>query len=182
MSDGAHTHLLSVGGELGGVQDGALHRWTDGHLRPVIALGHRGEVTIALAFVVDGELVVLTAGADGEIHLTQVDTGRRVGTIAQAYPPRGIAVGLMAGRPAAAICAMFGPFAVWDLATRTVISTPAAANVEIGEAALGWIDTGTGPAVVTVRCYSGRRSDTTIPCRSRMRSSRGREIPSRRQA
>jgi hypothetical protein len=46
---------------------------------------------------------------------------------------------------------MFGRFTLWDLATRTEIATPAAANVRDGEAARGWIDTGAGPSVVTVR-------------------------------
>nr|BFE59918.1 hypothetical protein GCM10020063_044440 [Dactylosporangium thailandense] len=115
-----------------------------------VSLDHRGEVNIALTFSIGGEPVVLTAGCDGQVHLTQIRTGLPRGTISDTYPPRGVAVGLMAGQPAAAICWMFGPLTVWDLATRTEISTPAAANVQIGEAARGWIDTGTGPAVVTV--------------------------------
>jgi WD40 repeat protein len=146
----AQTYVLAVGGDLHGTQDGTLYRWADGHPLPAVALDHRGQVDIALTFDVDGEPTVLTAGCDGQIHLTQVCTGLRLGTIANTYPPRGIAVGLLAGRPVAAICGMFGPFAVWDLTTRAKIATPAAANVQIGEAARGWIDTGTGATVVTV--------------------------------
>ncbi|MET7394067.1 WD40 repeat domain-containing protein [Dactylosporangium sp. NPDC005572] len=147
---GTQTHLLAVGGEVGGIQDGMLHRWTDERLEPAIALDHRGATDIALTFSVGSEPAVLTAGCDGQVHLTQIRTGLRLGTISQTYQPRGVAIGLMAGQPAAAISWMFGPFTVWDLATRTEISTPAAANVRIGEAARAWIDTDIGPAVVTV--------------------------------
>jgi WD40 repeat protein len=150
VPDGAQTHLVAVGGEFNGIQDGTLHRWADWRPGQAVALDHRGEVDLALTFYVDGEPAVITAGADGQVHLTHVRTGLRRGTITGRHPPRGVAVGLMAGQPAAAICWMFGPFAVWNLATRTEISTPAAANIRIGEAARGWIDTGTGPSVVTV--------------------------------
>jgi WD40 repeat protein len=150
ISHDAQTHLLAAGGELGGTQDGMLHRWVDGRTRPAIAVDHRGEVDVALTCVIDGEPVVLTAGCDGQVHLTQVRTGLRLGSIVDTYPPRGTALGLLAGRPTAAICRMFGPLAVWDLATRTEVSSPAAANVQIGEAARAWVDPGTGPAVLTV--------------------------------
>ena len=151
VSHGADTYLLAVGGDLHETQDDTLYRWADGHPRPATTLDHGGQVDIALTFHLDGEPAVLTTGCDGQIHLTQIRTGHHLGTIADTYPPRGAAVGLLAGRPAAAICGMFGRLTLRDLATRTEIATPAAANVEDGEAARGWIDTGTGPSVVTVR-------------------------------
>jgi hypothetical protein len=104
VSDGAQVHLVAVGGELGGIQDGMLHRWADWRPGHAVALDHQGEVDLALTFCVDGEPAVITAGTDGQVHLTHVRTGLRRGTIAGTYPPRGVAVGLMAGRPAAAIC------------------------------------------------------------------------------
>lgn len=148
-SDGAQNHLVAVGGDLHGITDELLHRWTGDRPEHAVALDHRGEVRIAVTLPIDGEPAVVTAGSDGEVHLTHLRTGARLGTITGRYPPRGVAVGLLSGRPAAAISWTFGPFTVWDLLTRTEIPTPAAANVEIGEAPRGWIDTGTGPVVLT---------------------------------
>jgi WD40 repeat protein len=145
------THLLAVGGDLHETHDPTLHRWAGGEPLPAVMVDQRGQVDLALTFSIDGEPAVLTSGSDGQTHLTQIRTGLRLGTIAASYPPRGIAVGMLAGRPTAAICGMFGPFTLWDLASRTVIATPARANVRIGEAARGWIVTGGEAAVVTVQ-------------------------------
>ncbi|KUL21718.1 WD40 repeat domain-containing protein [Actinoplanes awajinensis] len=136
--------LLAVGGDLHETHDGALHRWVDGHPQPAITLGHGEEVDVAVPFELDGEPAVLTAGCNGRIQLTQVRTGLHLGTIDNDYPPRGVAVGLLDGRPTAAVGGMFGPLTVWDLVTRT----GKAVNAEIGEAVRGWI--GAGSAVVTV--------------------------------
>jgi WD40 repeat protein len=148
-SNGAQTYLLAVGGDLHGITDGMLHRWTGERPEPAIALDHRGDARFALTLPVDGDPAVVTAGSDGHVHLTHLRTGTHLATITDTYPPRGVATGLMAGRPAAAISWMFGPFMVWDLLTRNEIRTPATANVAIGEAARGWIETDTGPVVIT---------------------------------
>jgi WD40 repeat protein len=145
-----HRHLLAAGGDLHEITDDTLHRWVDGLPQRAVTLDHRGQVDVVLPFHLDGEPAVVTAGCDGGVRLTRIHTGLHLGSITDAYPPRGVAVGLLDGRPAAAICGMFGPFTVWDLAGRTEIGTPAAANVEIGEAARGWVDTGAGPTVITV--------------------------------
>lgn len=150
IPDVALVHLLAGGGDLNGTHDGRLHRWADGHSRPPAELDHGGEVDVVIPFPLDGEPAVLTAGCDGQVHLTDVRTGQRLGTITGTYQPRGVAVGLLAGRPAAAISWMFGPLAVWDLSSRTEVVTPAAGNVRIGEAARAWLATEAGPAVVTV--------------------------------
>jgi WD40 repeat protein len=147
---GATTYVLAAGGDLHARQDRTLHRWADGQPQPAVAADHGGQIDTVHPVDLGGEPAVLTAGSDGQLHLIRIRTGRRLGTIADTYPHRGIAVGVLAGRPAAAVCRMFGPFTVWDLATRTEIATPATANVELGEAARGWIDTGAGPAVITV--------------------------------
>ncbi len=149
LSGEAHTYLLAAGGEQNGIKDGMLHRWTDEHPEQAIALDHRGEVSLALTLPIDSDPAVVTAGSDGHVHITHLSTGAPLGTITSNYPPRGVAVGLMAGRPAAAISWMFGPFTVWDLLTRTEIPTPAAAHIAIGEAVRGWLNTETGPLVIT---------------------------------
>ncbi|MEU4425509.1 WD40 repeat domain-containing protein [Actinoplanes sp. NPDC024001] len=141
--------VAAVGGDLHDVQDDRLHRWVDGRAQPPAGLGHGGEVTIAVRYFDDGP-VLLTAGCDGSIHLTDLETGQRRGTIEDRYPPRGVAVGSLGGRPVAAVTGMFEPFTLWDLTSRTVVATPAAANVRLGEAARAWA----GNAVVTV--HEGR--------------------------
>ena len=147
---GTQTYVAAVGGDLHEVQGRTLHRWVDGEPRPVVGIDHGGQVNTALMLDIHGEATVLTTGCDSQIHLTQVRTGLRLGSVDNNDGTRGIAVGHLADRPAAAMCGMFGPFTLWDLATGTAIATPAAAKVRIGEAARGWIDTGTGPTVITV--------------------------------
>lgn len=150
VADGARVHLLAGGGELGGTHDDMLHRWADGHRQRAVP-AHRGEVDVVLPFPLDGAPAVLTSGCDRQVHLTDVRTGERLDTITGTDRPRGVAVGLLAGRPAAAISWRSGPLAVWDLSARTEIATPAAAHVRAGEAARAWVATEVGPAVVTVR-------------------------------
>ncbi|GAA2711852.1 WD40 repeat domain-containing protein [Actinoplanes palleronii] len=134
------TCVLAAGGDLR-----SLFRWVDGDSAPAVTLDDGEDVDIAVPFELDGEPAVLTAGCHGQIRLTQVRTGLHLGTIVNRHPPRGVAVGLLDGRPTAAIGGMFGPMTVCDLVARTEKGV----NVEIGEAVRGWI--GAGPAVVTVR-------------------------------
>ncbi|GAA0911709.1 hypothetical protein GCM10009558_018240 [Virgisporangium aurantiacum] len=151
VTDTRGGHVLAVGGDLHGVPDSTLYHWIDDAPQEPVTLDHGAQTDFVATYSVDGETAVLTAGKGcGNAQLRQLDTGLPLGTIPHDYPPYGVAVGLWAGRPAAAVNWMFGPFVGWDLTSHSPVSTPAAANVQIGEAPHAWIETGTGPAVITV--------------------------------
>jgi WD40 repeat protein len=139
--------VLAGGGDMNGSQDNDLHRWLDaGPDRPV-RVDHHGVVRIVVPAVVDGRLVVLTGGAGATVRVTDAATGDRLGGIPGHHQPDGIAVGVLAGRPVAAISRTFGPFQLWDLAAGTPIDTPLTGAMEVLER----VHAVAGPVIVTVR-------------------------------
>jgi WD40 repeat protein len=146
----AGDHLLAAGGDLHDGPDPALHRWTGDRAEPGVPLDHQGQTDTVRVWPAGDQVMALATGSGSAVPLIVVRTGEIAGVLDDAYPARGVATGAWDGRPVAAINRMFGTFAVWDLTTRTVIPTAADATVEFGAAPAAWLETGDGPAVVTV--------------------------------
>lgn len=148
--------VLAGGGDLHGVTDRELHRWSgDGVDEPVPA-DHRGEVRLLATAVLDGRAVALTAGCDETLSVTDVATGERVREIPGRCQPNGLAVGDLDGRPVVAISRAFGPFELWDLAGDTPITTPVTEAMDVLELVRAFVHTDHGPAIATVRSHAVR--------------------------
>ncbi|WP_433187562.1 WD40 repeat domain-containing protein [Actinoallomurus sp. CA-150999] len=148
---GGGAAVLAGGGDLHGAPDGELHRWSDsGPDQPVI-VDHRGEVRIVVIADLDGRPVVLTAGCDATLHITDLATADRVGDIPGRHQPDGIAVGDLRGRPVVAVSRAFGPFQLWDLAGRVPVATPVTDAIDVLERVHAFAQLDEGPAIVTVR-------------------------------
>jgi WD40 repeat protein len=139
--------VLAGGGDMNGSQDNDLHRWLGaGPDRPV-HVDHHGVVRIVVPAVLDGRPIVLTGGAGATVRVTDAATGERLGGIPGHHQPDGIGVGVLAGRPVAAISRTFGPFQLWDLAAGAPIETPLTGAMEVLER----VHAVAGPVIVTVR-------------------------------
>ncbi|WUI01331.1 WD40 repeat domain-containing protein [Spirillospora sp. NBC_00431] len=151
--------VLAGGGDLHEAEDDALHRWfADGPDEPVAA-GHRGEVKIVVTALLDGRRIVLTAGCDETLHITDLATGERVGGVPGRHMPDGIAAGEFGGRAVAAVSRAFGPFQLWDLAGGAHVVTPVTEALEVREAVRAFVHLNEGPAVLTVRGHAVRVRD-----------------------
>jgi WD40 repeat protein len=144
--------VLAGGGDLNDVQDDRLHRWIGGHADEPVVVDHRGYVDIVVPAVVNGDTVVLTAGCDGTLRITDVATGAARGELpGDRMPDGGVAVAVLDGRPVAAVGRAFGPFTLWDLAARETVATPVTDTIEVLEQVHALVETPGGPAIVTTR-------------------------------
>ncbi|TDB86348.1 WD40 repeat domain-containing protein [Actinomadura sp. 7K534] len=151
--------VVAGGGDLHGTTDDALHRWIDGGGDQPVIVDHRGEVRIVVTAVLDGRPVTLTAGCDATLCLTDVASGERLGDIPGRHQPDGVAVGLMGGRPVAAVSRAFGPFQLWDLSGDVPMATPVGDAMEALERVHAFVQLDGGPAVATVRGHVARIRD-----------------------